>query len=69
VVSEVKELCESLGIVWNLLFKYRINLSEIRICEISFRVEGIKEVRNTINKIELLFTTTCLVLFVNAFLT
>jgi hypothetical protein len=68
VVSEIEELCESLGMVWNLLFKCRIDLSKMRICEISFGVEGIKEVRNTMDRMELLFTATCLVLFVNAFL-
>jgi len=50
------------------LFKCRIDFFEIRIYEISFGVEGIKEVCNIINKIKLLFIATCLVLFVNAFL-
>ena len=68
MVSEVEELCESLGIIWNLLFECRIDLFEMRICEISFRVKGIKEVCNIIDRIKLLFAATCLVLFVNAFL-
>jgi hypothetical protein len=69
VVSKIKELCKSLCVIWNLLFKCCVDFLEFCVYKIGFRVIGIKEVHNLMKREELLFATTSLVLLINAFLT